>query len=611
MMQTQIPRGLQALMQASQVLSTQALPSAPGPQGPQPTVAERVNQQIKQMSQPQGGIMSLPPGLRDIGQQAGVAGQIMAQRQAQQQKMAQNPEAVAQMAAQMVKGQGVDQLPVSMEFKDGGIIGFSGQERSDVPSILEDARQKLIAATKSGDARAAEFYAKQVAELSKATEAPSTEGASEVSPEFNVASNVASQAPSALGGPRPSGRHVLRGSVGLKPADTTRHVFRGSGGSSRLVPSQGSEELAPIQNEFPTRADRLPSSPPVGIAALPQARPSASATQPAAPAALPASAAPPAPETKIDTSGIKPIDISKGLESLVPARAQGQVNTMRALEEERAKLKAGMADQFEAGIAALEKDKRLRKQLTASKAERDNFNRMIAFFGDLRTKGNQYGSVQEAIFARDEAERLADLAHDKAVIEQRKAQQADRLGNIDRKIALEEKANNLLKAEDTLRVQAAQVTGAADRARFEQEMQTARTASDIAAANMRNAAEIAQRDRAVKANLRIEREKVASLSAERQQSRDGQLMNAALGRYTQAMDLWRKVVDDNKAKTMLSADSKDPGVIAARKDAIDKINAAWVPVTEARRVYDGFANKVFGLAATSRTQADNDPLDIR
>lgn len=99
MMNTQIPSGLQALLQASQVLQQQAAPTAPGPQGPQPTVANRISQQIQQTAEPQG----IMPGMRDMGQQAGIAGQIMAQKQAQQQQMAQNPQAVAQMAAQMLQ----------------------------------------------------------------------------------------------------------------------------------------------------------------------------------------------------------------------------------------------------------------------------------------------------------------------------------------------------------------------------------------------------------------------------------------------------------------------------------------------------------------------------
>ena len=168
MMQTQIPSGLQALMQASQVLSSQASPTAPGPQGPQPTIAERVNQQIKQTAAPpESGIAGLSPNMRDIGQQAGVAGQIMAQRAAQQEQTARNPEAIAQMAAQMMQSKGVAGLPAKMGFKEGGIIGFDGTQGSVVEGILDpkEIRAKLVEAVRSGDAENAQFYSKQLREL--------------------------------------------------------------------------------------------------------------------------------------------------------------------------------------------------------------------------------------------------------------------------------------------------------------------------------------------------------------------------------------------------------------------------------------------------------------
>lgn len=637
MMQTQIPRGLQALMQASQVLSSQASPTAPGPQGPQPTVAERVNQQIKQMSQPRpepGGIMSLPPGLKDIGQQAGVAGQIMAQRQAQQQQMAQDPQAVAQMAAQMVRGQGVDQLPVSMGFKEGGIIGFRGEGRSDVPeastpATVDEIRQRLVAAVKSGDMNAVRLYQQQLAEA-QAKQAPSEPsldniqvgGPSALMPSTDDTTAQVTEAPRQ--GPT---RHVLRGSVGAtqKP-ETTSHVFRGSVGSSRLAPSSESANLQPIDSgiQFPTRADRLPSSPSVGIDQLLQAgaRPPSPASRPApsapprAPAAPAATIPPTAQPAGIDTSGIKPIDINKGIDQLAPRRAEGEIKELRQLEEERARVKASMADQFEAGIAALEKDKTVRKELLKSKQERDNFNRMIAFFQDLKTKGNQYGSVQDAIFAREEAERLADLAHEKGVIELRRAQQADKLGDVDRKIAFRDKANNLFKAEDQLRVQAAQVTGGAEQERFRQESQTARTAADISAANARNAADIAQRDRALQANLNIEREKIKGLREDRANQTQYNQLNAALGRYNQAFETYRKVVDDNKTGLMLPEDSKDPGVVAARKKAVDAVNQAWSTlVVPAKSTYDSIAKDVLKGYATTPQPAGGanpaDPLNIR
>lgn len=646
MMQTQIPRGLQALMQASQVLSSQASPTAPGPQGPQPTVAERVNQQIKQMSQPRpepGGIMNLPPGLKDVGQQAGIAGQIMAQRQAQQQQMAQDPQAVAQMAAQMVRGQGVDQLPVNMGFKEGGIIGFQGQDRSDVPeastpATVDEIRQRLVAAVKSGDMNAVRMYQQQLAAAQARQGSAAPEG---VPPALNMPQNVID--PSELRSKMAEAvrnRDVaaaqgyarqlasLSGQGQVQPDDGRRVTIPprlNQPVTATVVPTQEPAALEPMTSEppLPTRADRLPSSPPVGIEQLLPggARPTAQRppTRPAAPTA-PREPTPTAPAAAqpvtIDTSGIKPIDISKGIDQLAPDRTTEQINRQRALYEERERIKASMPDQFEAGITALEKDKTLRKELLKSKQERDNFNRMIAFFQDLRTKGNQYGSVQDAIFAREEAERLADAAHEKGIIELRKAQQADKLGDVDRKIAFEDKANDMFKARDQLRVQAAQVAMTGESQRFSQESQTARTAADISAANARNAADIAQRDRALQANLTIEREKIKGLREDRANQTQYNQLNAALGRYNQAFETYRKVVDDNKTGLMLPEDSKDPGVVAARKKAVDAVNQAWLTlVVPAKSTYDSIAKDVLKGYATTPQPAGGanpaDPLNIR
>ena len=129
-----IPTGLQALMQASAVLQNTAAPTAPGPQGQQPTVANRVMQQ----------------GMAQAGKQAGIANAMMMQKAQQQQRMAQDPQAVAQMAAQMLK-QGVGGLPVNMQFKDGGIIGFddggtvrAGVRKTPSPQFDKENQQLIL-----------------------------------------------------------------------------------------------------------------------------------------------------------------------------------------------------------------------------------------------------------------------------------------------------------------------------------------------------------------------------------------------------------------------------------------------------------------------------------
>ncbi len=128
-----IPSGLQALMEASAVLQQEASQTAPGPQGQQPTIASQVMQQAQQAVQP-----PQIPQMQAIGRQAGIAGQLMAQRQQQQQQTAQNPQAIAQMAAQMLQQKGVAALPTNMQFREGGIIGYAGPQGSVVANPVAD-----------------------------------------------------------------------------------------------------------------------------------------------------------------------------------------------------------------------------------------------------------------------------------------------------------------------------------------------------------------------------------------------------------------------------------------------------------------------------------------
>jgi hypothetical protein len=125
-MQTQLPEGLRALINASQILQEESTPVVQTPVGPKPTVAGMVSQGLQQLAQ--------PVGMQNVGQQAGLGAQIQAQQMARQQQMAQSPEAIAQLAAQMLQRrpeqEGIANLPVNMGFREGGIIGYNGEEAS-------------------------------------------------------------------------------------------------------------------------------------------------------------------------------------------------------------------------------------------------------------------------------------------------------------------------------------------------------------------------------------------------------------------------------------------------------------------------------------------------
>ncbi|NBX50836.1 hypothetical protein EBT25_13125, partial [bacterium] len=127
-MQTQLPEGLRALINASQILQEESTPVVQTPVGPKPTVAGMVSQGLQQLAQ--------PVGMQNVGQQAGLGAQIQAQQMARQQQMAQSPEAIAQLAAQMLQRrpeqEGIANLPANMGFREGGIIGYNGETGSQV-----------------------------------------------------------------------------------------------------------------------------------------------------------------------------------------------------------------------------------------------------------------------------------------------------------------------------------------------------------------------------------------------------------------------------------------------------------------------------------------------
>lgn len=630
-MQTQIPSGLQALMQASQVLSSQASPTAPGPQGPQPTIAERVNQQIKQTAAPpEAGIAGLSPNMRDIGQQAGVAGQIMAQRAAQQEQTARNPEAIAQMAAQMMQSKGVAGLPAKMGFKEGGIIGFDGTQGSDVKrpaDSLAEAQQRLIAATKSGDVQSAQFYAKQVADLRRQMESePAT------TPGEQVAEPIAPQATRGLPDGTPTlgetTRARLKDIANVLPSgfpsgsgiEMLRTAFADKKEAPPATPAVAGRRVDPTQLEgYGVPASEagiqtvLPKAPP---RAAPPARPA-----PAKPEPQPAPVAK-IPETKVDTSGIAEPTIASlepGITALVPKRAEAYNKEVATDEEARKKLKASMEDLNAKEIAALEESKKTRKQLAESKAERDQFNRVRAFFEDLGNRGStSYRTVQEGIFARDEAERLADLAHEKAVILLQKAQQAEKLGDLDRAAALKKEAQQRLVEEDKNRMTAGQITAGLAQTVYGKKMDVATTDATLKSAAVRTQADIDQRDREAKERFGLERERLRQLKISEGKSDKDRAINAAMGRLTEAYKAYEKVKEENKMGLMLTeADAaKDPTAKQMRDQAITARDQAWNRlVVPAQGTYDRLTKEVLGpsLAASpsSNENARPDPLGIR
>lgn len=418
-MNTQIPSGLQALMQASQILQQEAAQTAPGPQGQQPTVASQVQQAASQQMPQQ------MPNVQQVGQQAGIAAQLMAQRQQQ----AQDPRAVAQMAAQMLQQQGVASLPTNMQFREGGIIGYAGPQGSVVANPIADRKLAPMGGRASSEAvdlmTVDEFREYEqtgiVPDRVKYQLYLQSKEQAVVSPEEFIPPKPATglsqiiderieQAKPRLGGP-------ARASQVDKMTPDQFREYEETG----VIP----DDSAPVVP--PTAPSQITS------AAMDAADASIGGIKPTPTPAK----TPPAPSQA--NAGI--------VQALTPVRADRPATPTypripedpeeKRLREEYASsgakllaAKKAQADLEAEGIAALRSSEAERKRLLESKRSRDSFNSFMALVRDLRLRNNEYGAYMASIDAREEADRLAGLANEQAVIKLKEAQQAKALGNV-------------------------------------------------------------------------------------------------------------------------------------------------------------------------------------
>jgi hypothetical protein len=633
--------------------------------------------------------------MQEVGKQAGVAGQIMAQKQAQQQQQAQNPEAVAQMAAQMLQSKGVAGLPANMGFKEGGIIGFDGEERSDVPApnvpgmdklmeimanaegtqvastdnqaalqALAEAQKRLAAAAQSGNTRSAQLYAKQVADLRREIQyepsttpgevvaqpmprlsesnLPKTSSGMSLSSGIQSTEEIAQELAKAkkekdlpkIGflekllsslqrlQTQPSGPQAptLAETAGARLNEITQGGGAAVRGLANAIPPglPSGSGIEQFRTAFADKKETESQQPGARVkvdptqlegygvpAAGPAARPAAR-VEPQKP---PARAAAPATQAPAPAGGATPDNVAnraRGIlssfqaptaESVMAGVGQYYKDTTeadiakeRALEDERAKLKAGMADLKAEGIAALEKDQATRKQLVASKAERDQFNRVQSFFRDLYTRGDSYGTVQAGIFAREEAERLAELNTSKAIIELKEAQKADKLGDVDRKLAAEQRYRGYTEKANQFKLQAAQIEGARQSNVYQTQGQAATTAANTLSHEKISADTLAA--------------KRSELAQAREANKDNKAIaaaNDAMGRLTNAWKVYEKAKDDNKMGLSISEEvaSKDPAAKQLREAAIKAVTETYEKqVTPALTAYNILSQRAFGPDGT-------------
>jgi len=448
MLNTQIPSGLQALMQAAQILQQQASPSAPGPQGQQPTVAKQVEQAAAQQAM---------PDMQSVGQQAGIAGQMMAQRQQQQQQMAQDPQAVAQMAAQMLQ-KGIGGLPANMQFREGGIIGYAGPEGSDVRLQSIPDRQ-LAPLDDSLAAKAqreiAEMEAGQRVNLSRDVEVFMSQQRRDGNAEYAERERQRMlQESRTMAQP-----YVAKPDL---PAQYTPYPVRGPMRATTSAPAVEREQGAGTFNAASALETQLGAAP-----ARQEPRPEAGPETPSVPSGIAAIA----PRTRPTAQ-----DIAKSVPEDEEAKkylADREAINRRMLETRRRQ-----ADLAQEGIAAIGKSEAERKRLLELQRSEDSLNSLIRLGQALRTGGDQYMAYSAGMKARDEADRVATLAGQEAVLKLKQAQQAREMGDLEmEKKFLDEAAAYKKQVDDARRVQIKDILD------YESRILPAEIQADTAAAN--------------------------------------------------------------------------------------------------------------------------------
>jgi len=488
MLNTQIPSGLQALMQAAQILQQQASPSAPGPQGQQPTVAKQVEQAAAQQAP-----MAMPD-MQAVGQQAGIAGQMMAQRQQQQQQMAQSPQAVAQMAAQMLQ-RGIGGLPANMQFREGGIIGYAGPEGSDVrvqpipdrelaEMEDEDARERrrrsmfrelepellpviergepreprrpppVDAAGQRMDTALGRAYRREIAQAPQERPAGLAQIVEEQRPIPSAIQRLRETVPPAVQRLREAGSFERYAEGARGPRQDLAAVLESEfqrGAEAGAEPRPSPE--APPKQESP--------------AARPQARPEP------APVAAPSGIAAVAPRERPTLQNILNA-VPEDKAAAEEAKKREEINArMLAMRRSQPDLAAE-------GIAALGRSEAERKRLLDLQRSEDSLNSFIRLGQALRTGGDQYMAYSAGMKARDEADRVATLAGEEAVLKLKQAQQARQMGDLEMEKKFLDEAAGFRKEAQKARMEQAKAEATLAGTTYQTDVQAATSAANRA-----------------------------------------------------------------------------------------------------------------------------------
>jgi hypothetical protein len=582
MLNTQIPSGLQALMQAAQILQQQASPSAPGPQGQQPTVAKQVEQAAAQQAM---------PDMQAVGQQAGIAGQMMAQRQQQQQQMAQNPQAVAQMAAQMLR-QGVGSLPSNMQFKEGGIIGYAGPEGSDVrlqripdrdPAQFESVGERAERQRREKGSIYDPFYGlpPEVRAALEADKAAQREGTA--SPESYTIPGP--------GGPEEIPRTAserqrleerraalearqqrIRDFQERRQRQQQRVAADLEGAKTASAQAGGAKRLEDYYVPYPERGPmRATTSTPAvdrgqgagmfdAASALETQLGAAPARQEPRPEARPETPSLPSAPSGIAAVAPRTRPTFQGILNAIPEdkAAAEEAGKREAINARLLEMRRKQPDLAAEGIAAIGKSEAERKRLLDLQRSEDSLNSFIRLGQALRTGGDQYMAYSAGMKARDEADRVATLAGQEAVLKLKQAQQARELGDVEMEKKFLDEAAGFRKEAQKARIEQAKAEATLAGTTYQTDVQASTAAANRAQELQLKMADLKQRAEDAKDVKLANQVRLASEGLASAQRKIAQTLKDEFPNYAQIVSLQgiSGKLDDSQRKVITDYETR-------------------------------------------------------
>ena len=453
--QTAIDPSLAALLQTAQMVTPDQTP----------TVAAQVAQAAAQKMQPQGIMQGMPQAKQDYAAAAPSMMENMKRQQMQQmvrEAMQPQPAGIEGLPAPNMQG-----------MAEGGVVGYSGKEGSEVKTQAEEDRERIAAALRAIRDEALLPAGAAIADV--ATAIPrGLAGAynSTIVRGLRAAGLPAGYLPDPIGGDFSSATpfydRMVRGQ-----AEAPKAAPAAAAPTTPPAPPMSPEAQALMQRQVSRGGAPAPTAP------RPPAAPAA--PREPAPTGVEQLLAPTQDRSKVDTAGLSFLEEAKKQEA---ARRQ-------IAAEKEAAIK-GMPDLNEQGIAALRRAEAERRRLLGIDQSDDSRRRWAGIFRGWGGDRDAYDRILTGIANRDAAANQAQLNAEQAELKLREAQQAKALGKFDRAKELEAEVAELYdKArKNALQAQQIEATLASNKYATEANIYSTKVASADRAAELAQRAQI-------------------------------------------------------------------------------------------------------------------------